>query len=165
MTLRASRIALSSLVLALGLCGAARASDRITPADRKRLSAATLREITKTAEIPLEVRKAFAALVGQPEFHMAEPTQPFQVGDAIAPGPPLPGRRLIFAACDDGLCVIHYERGGVAHVYEVLAFERSHGKPPELSWSAMTQGRLSDLDALRKAAAEDKLRPWEERNR
>ncbi|HKD12144.1 MAG TPA: hypothetical protein VKE50_08715 [Thermoanaerobaculia bacterium] len=145
------------------LCAAASQTGRITPADRKRLMASTLRVSTKTTEIPEEVRKAFAALVHQPAFKMAEPTQPFQVGDAIEPGPPLPGRRLIFAAFDDGLCVIHYERGGIAHVYEIMTFTLSKGAPPELAWSALSQGKLPDLEALRKAVAEDKIRPGEER--
>ncbi|HMF08207.1 MAG TPA: hypothetical protein VKJ00_03655, partial [Thermoanaerobaculia bacterium] len=116
-----------------------------------------------TAEIPEQVRKAFAALVHQPVFEMAEPTQPYQATDEIAPGPPLPGRRLIFAASDEGLCVIHYERGGIAHVYEIMAFTLSKGAPPELAWSALTRGKLEDLEALRRAVAEDKIRPGEER--
>ena len=156
--------ALTGLFVLALFCGAASEKGRITPADRKRLLAPTLRVATKTAGIPEEVRKAFAALVHQPAFEMAEPTQPFQATDDIAPGPPLPGRRLIFSASDEGLCVIHYERGGYAHIYEVVAFTLSKGAPPELSWSALSQGRLEDLDALRKAAAEDRLRPGDERN-
>ena len=154
---------LLSLFSILLFCGAASETGRITPADRKRLQASTLRVWTKTAEIPEEVRKAFAALVHQPAFKMAEPTQPFQATDDIAPGPPLPGRRLIFAASDEGLCVIHYERGGIAHVYEIMAFALSKGAPPELAWSALTRGKLEDLEALRRAVAEDKIRPGDER--
>ena len=156
--------AFTGLLALVLLCGAASETGRITPADRKRLLASTLRVATTTAEIPVEVRKAFAALVHQPAFEMAEPTQPFQATDTIAPGPPLPGRRLIYAAYGEGLCVIHYERGGYAHLYEVMAFTLSKGAPPELAWSALTQGKLEDLEALRKAVAEDKIRPGEERN-
>ena len=163
MTSFPSRRVLLGLFALLLVCGAASETGRITPADRKRLQAPTLRLSTKTAEIPEQVRKAFAALVHQPVFEMAEPTQPFQATDHIAPGPPLPGRRLIFAASDDGLCVIHYERGGYAHVYEVVAFTLSKGAPPELAWSALSYGKLEDLEALRKAVAEDKMRPGEMR--
>jgi hypothetical protein len=165
MTSQRWMLALPGLLGLLLLCGADSEKDRITPADRKRLSAATLKSATKTSAIPPEVRKAFAAMVGQTSFEMAEPTQPFQVGDDIAPGPPLPGRRLIFTASDEGLCVIHYERGGVAHLFEGVAFELSKGEPPKLAWAALFEGKLPDVDALRQAVATGKLRPADERNR
>jgi len=85
------------------------------------------------------------------------PDQPFQVGDAIAPGPPLPGRRLIFAAFDDALCVVHYERGGIAHLFEVVAFGLEKGKDPVFRWGMRAPGRLEDLAALREALNAGKL--------
>src|SRR5580700_370246 len=59
-------------------------------------------------------------------WQMAEPGGAFSATDVPVPG--APGRRLIFAACDAALCVIHYERGGIAHFYEILALSlRSNG--------------------------------------
>ncbi len=53
---------------------------------------------------------------------MAEPGGAFSATDVPVPG--APGRRLIFAACSADLCIIHYERGGIAHFYEILALAR-----------------------------------------
>jgi len=52
-------------------------------------------------------------------WQMAEPGGAFSATDVPVPG--APGRRLIFAACDSTLCLLHYERGGIAHFYEILA--------------------------------------------
>ncbi|MGA8574599.1 MAG: hypothetical protein WB609_02785 [Candidatus Cybelea sp.] len=52
-------------------------------------------------------------------WEMAEPGGAFSATDVPVPG--APGRRLIFAACNAALCLLHYERGGIAHFYEILA--------------------------------------------
>jgi hypothetical protein len=65
--------------------------------------------VRRVADLPEPVR----ALLNGP---MAEPGQPFEIGDAIAPGSNLPFQRMIWAAkLADGRYVIHYERGGWGH--------------------------------------------------
>jgi len=140
-----------------GLGAAERSGKGVPSEDRKRLLSAKMTVVRSTGTLPAKTKEALAALFGQKTLNMAEPDQPFQVGDAIAPGPPLPGRRLIFAAFDDALCVIHYERGGVAHLYEVVAFGLEKGKDPVFRWGMRAPGRLEDLAALREAVNAGKL--------
>ncbi len=79
-------------------------------------------------------------------WEMAEPGGKFSATDVPVPG--APGRRLIFAACSAQLCLIHYERGGIAHFYELLALSlTAHG------WAAVWNVRgskpIASFDALR----------------
>jgi len=79
-------------------------------------------------------------------WKIAAPGQPFNAADA-GPNPDLPARRLIFAACDTVVCIVHYERGGIAHFYEILAFAKT-----ERGWSvamnAIGSRPLANLTAL-----------------
>jgi len=79
---------------------------------------------------------------------MSEPGGPFQATDVVTPGSPLPGRRMIFAACDATVCLLHYERGGIAHVYEVLAF-KSGSNGWSVVWNARGPKPLANLAALK----------------
>ena len=79
-------------------------------------------------------------------WQMAEPGGAFYASDAVIPG--LPGRRLIFAACTSDLCVIHYERGGVAHFYEILVLRLS-GSGWSAIWNVVGSKAIPSLDAFR----------------
>jgi hypothetical protein len=95
-------------------------------------SAATLTQIDRMASLPAAIRAGTFTVDGRSAagWQISDPGGPFSATDQPIPG--APGRRLIFAACNARLCAIHYERGGVAHFYEVLVLERSSG-----SWSAV----------------------------
>ena len=77
---------------------------------------------------------------------MAEPGAAFSATDV--PVPNAPGRRLIFAACNANMCVVHYERGGVAHFYEILALS-STPKGWKAIWNAVGSKPIANLEALR----------------
>ena len=141
----------------IALLGASDARGGLSPEDRKHLLSGKLTVARKTSELPPKMKAAFATLVKQPAFKMAEPEQPFQVGDDIAPGPPLPVRRLVFAAFDETACFVHYERGGVAHLYYVVAFGLEKGKDPVFRSGTRVDGRFEDLSTLREAVAAGKL--------
>jgi hypothetical protein len=51
-------------------------------------------------------------------FAMAERGGPWEVSDAVGPGPLLPFARFISAHQTDCLLEIRYEHGGIAHTYE-----------------------------------------------
>ncbi len=125
--------------------------------DRKRMASGKMTAVKSVAGLPAPVRAALASLMRQDKLVMADPDQPFQAGDAIMPGRELPGRRLVFAAVDDSLAVVHYERGGIAHLYYVAAFGLEKGKDPEFRWGGRVDGKLEDLAALREAVASGKL--------
>lgn len=141
----------------IALLGASDARGGLSPEDRKHLLSGKLTVAQKTSELSPKMKSAFAAFVKQSAFKMAEPEQPFQVGDDIAPGPPLPVRRLVFAAFDDSTCFVHYERGGVAHLYYIVAFGLEKGKDPVFRSGARLDGRFENLATLREAVAAGKL--------
>ncbi|HYR45355.1 MAG TPA: hypothetical protein VER78_00020 [Thermoanaerobaculia bacterium] len=153
-----SRWPLFLAAASIALLGASESGGKgLSPEDRKHLLSGKLTVARKTSELPPKMKAAFATLVKQPAFEMAEPEQPFQVGDAIAPGPPLPVRRLVLAAFDETACFVHYERGGVAHLYYVVAFGLEKGKDPVFRSGTRVEGRLEDLSTLREAVAAGKL--------
>jgi hypothetical protein len=154
-----SRWRLLLAVASITLLGASESGGKgLSPEDRKHLLSGKLTVVHSTADLPPKMKASFATFVKQPAFKMAEPEQPFQVGDAIAPpGPPLPVRRLVFGAFDDSSCFVHYERGGVAHLYYVAAFGLEKGKDPVFRSGARVDGRFEDLSTLREAVAAGKL--------
>ncbi len=77
---------------------------------------------------------------------MAEPGGPFSATDEPIPG--APGRRLIFAACDPQLCLIHYEKGGVQHMWEILALSLGP-RGWSAIWNATGPHAIANLDTMR----------------
>jgi hypothetical protein len=51
-------------------------------------------------------------------FAMAERGHPFEVSDAVGPGPMLPFARFIAARQHDCSLEIRYEHGGIAHTFQ-----------------------------------------------
>jgi hypothetical protein len=107
-----------------------------------------LKEIDRFASLPPAIVAGQFTVdgVSAKGWQMAEPGGKFSATDVPVPG--APGRRLIFAACDPQLCIIHYERGGIAHFYELLALSlTAHG------WTAVWNVRgskpFANFNALR----------------
>ena len=76
-----------------------------------------MRSFARKADLP---RGAAAAL----GFALAERGAPFQVSDAIGPGPQLPFARFISARQTGCTLVIRYEQGGIAHTFNAATLER-----------------------------------------
>jgi hypothetical protein len=85
---------------------------------------------------------------------LAEPGASFQSTDVIR-GKGLPSRRLIFAGLSDKYCIVHYERGGIAHSFLVAVLGLSNGKA-NVVWVANTE-RMGDLRELKTALEAGKL--------
>jgi hypothetical protein len=79
-------------------------------------------------------------------WQMAEPGGKFSATDVPVPG--APGRRLIFAGCSAQLCLLHYERGGIAHFYEILALA-STAQGWKAVWNVRGSKPIASFDALR----------------
>jgi hypothetical protein len=71
--------------------------------------------------LPLGVRDALQTLFGSKTLDIAEPGEEFQVTDVIS-NPKLPFRRLVAAGCSLDHCLVYYERGGIAHTWQVALF-------------------------------------------
>ncbi|MBZ5657244.1 MAG: hypothetical protein LAO56_18410, partial [Acidobacteriia bacterium] len=83
--------------------------------------------VSRTEAIPANVKQAFSKITRQTSLAMANPGQAFQVTDEGLYRK-LPWRRLVLAGAQDDKWFLHYERGGLAHSYYVVAFTAdSHG--------------------------------------
>lgn len=107
-----------------------------------------LREIRRIASLPAAIAAGKFTVdgVSAAGWQIAEPGGAFSATDVPVPG--APGRRLIFAACDPHLCLLHYERGGIAHFYEILALSLT-SSGWKATWNARGPKPLKNLDALR----------------
>jgi hypothetical protein len=88
-------------------------------------------------------------LFGTPTLAIAEPGAEFQATDVIVK-PGLPTRRLVAAGCSTDHCLVYYERGGIAHTWQVVLF---HWTPAEtrFEWGASAPGNLRTIDGVRNA--------------
>jgi hypothetical protein len=111
-----------------------------------------LSEIGTLAGLPEPIRSGTFVLPGGGKaagWKLAAPGGAWNATDAIV-DPSLPGRRMIFAACDDGACVLHYERGGIAHMYYVMTLARDAGAW-KLTWLGTGHPAFANYGTLKAA--------------
>ncbi len=123
---------------------------------RAHLKSATLAPIAHVDNLPAAVRSALTTLFGSERLEMAEPGAAFQSTDAIMT-PDLPVRRLITAGCARDLCLVHYERGGVAHTYQVALLALSPERA-RFQWGGLTSGPIQGLAELKSLVVEGRVR-------
>jgi hypothetical protein len=107
-------------------------------------------EIDTLDGLPAEIRAGnFTLPSGKPlgGWVLAAPGGAWNPTDNVV-DPSLPGRRLHFAGCNASMCVLHYERGGIAHIHLVVTLVRKNG-PWKATWMAYGQPAMKDLAALR----------------
>jgi hypothetical protein len=76
--------------------------------------------------IPVSVRSEFMRFTRERSFSMADSKAAWNATDAIVKG--LPFRRLRKVALSESLCVIYYEKGGIAHSYQAVLFRLAKEK-------------------------------------
>ena len=84
---------------------------------------------------------------GGSRLTMVNPGQEFEATDAISDSS-LPNRRLIFAGTADNRVFLHYEQGGIAHMF-ILALLRVNAAGNVEPVSRSYCGPVTDLQALR----------------
>jgi len=107
------------------------------------------RIVTSIRGLPLGVRHGLQTLFGSQALDIAEPGAEFQVTDVIV-NPKLPIRRLVAAGCSTDHCLVYYERGGIAHTWQVALFHWT----PELTrfeWGGIAPRGLESIDDVRNA--------------
>jgi hypothetical protein len=79
--------------------------------------------VTSLRGLPLGVRDGLQTLFGSQAIDtaIAEPGAAYQATDVIVT-PNLPFRRLVAAGCSVDHCLVYYERGGIAHTFQVALF-------------------------------------------
>ena len=104
--------------------------------------------VTSIRGLPLGVRDGLQTLFGGQALDIAEPGAEFQVTDVI--GNELPIRRLVAAGCSTDHCLVYYERGGIAHTWQVALF-RWTPAATRFEFGGAAPGGLATIDAVRNA--------------
>jgi hypothetical protein len=109
-----------------------------------------LRAIVSLDGLPAEIRRGDFALpdgknVGG--WAIAEPGASWNATDVVV-NPSLPYRRFIVAACSATICVLHYERGGIALTDLVMCLRRK-GDGWKATWLAYGHPPAKNLAELR----------------
>ena len=108
--------------------------------------------VTSIRGLPLGVRNELQELFGSQntlDIDIAEPGAEFQITDKIT-NQQLPSRRLVAAGCSIEYCLVYYERGGIAHTWQVALF---HWTPAatRFEWGGAAPGGLATIDDVRNA--------------
>ena len=123
-----------------------------TNVEREHLLDGQFKIISKTEGIPANVKQAFSKIAHEPSFAMANPGQKFQVTDVVLDRT-LPWRRLAFAGVQDDKWVLHYERGGLAHSYYVVAFKADLHGDARFVWGCGVGRSAKTIEQLRTMVA------------
>ena len=111
--------------------------------------------LATVAALPASVRNALGSLFGSKTLDMADPGQPFQATDVMVM-PRLPARRLLAAGCSPDHCLVYYERGGFAHIHQIVLFSTTDAAA-RLVHGGVAAGGLADLDQVKDALASGKV--------
>ena len=105
--------------------------------------------VTSIRGLPLGVRDGLQTLFGSQTLDIAEPGAAFQVTDVVG-ARKLPIRRLITAGCSTDHCLVYYERGGIAHPWQVALFHWTPAATRFESGGVAPRG-LASIDDVRNA--------------
>jgi hypothetical protein len=121
----------------------------LSPALRDHVKDERFGIVTSIRGLPLGVRDGLQTLFGSQALDIAEPGARFQVTDVIV-DPTLPIRRLVAAGCSIDHCLVYYERGGIAHTWQVALF---HWTPAatRFEWGGTAPGGMATIDDVRNA--------------
>jgi hypothetical protein len=111
--------------------------------------------LTTVAALPAGLRQALSELFNAPTLDMADPGAPFQATDVMVT-PRLPARRLVAAGCSADHCLVCYERGGFAHVHQIVLFGKTDTAFRFVDGGA-APGGLSDLEQVKDALLSGKI--------
>lgn len=105
--------------------------------------------VTSIRGLPLGVRDGLQTLFASQALDIADPGAEFQATDAIRT-PNLPIRRLVAAGCSADHCLVYYERGGVAHTWQVVLF---HWTPAatRFEWGGTAPNNLGGVADVQRA--------------
>jgi hypothetical protein len=113
--------------------------------------------VTAVRGLPLGVREELQRMFGSSAAAIADPGAEFQATDDVR-NPSLPARRMSVAGCAQDHCLVYYERGGYAHVWQLALF---HWTPAEtrLVAGGTAPGGLKSVDEVRTALLSGAIKP------
>ena len=127
----------------------------IADALRTHLRGERFSPLTTVAALPAGLRQALSELFNAPTLDMADPGAPFQATDVMIT-PRLPARRLVAAGCSADHCLVYYERGGFAHVHQIVLFSKTDTAFRFVE-GGVAPGGLSDLEQVKDALLSGKI--------
>ena len=127
----------------------------IADALRTHLRGERFSPLTTVAALPAGLRQALSELFNAPTLDMADPGAPFQATDVMV-APRLPARRLVAAGCSADHCLVYYERGGFAHVHQIVLFGKADTAFRFVE-GGVAPGGLSDLEQVKDALLSGKI--------
>ena len=138
-----------TLVTAVVIGRQAAPAGALTETLRAHLKNERLEIVTSIRGLPLGVRESLQALFGTQSLDIAEPGAEFQVTDDVG-ARKLPIRRLVAAGCSTDHCLVYYERGGIAHTWQVALF---HWTPEatRFEWGGTATGGFATIEDVRNA--------------
>ena len=146
----------SLCAIGVSLCSAVAAGSQapndgaLSGALRAHVQAERFQRVTSIRGLPLGVRDGLQTLFGSGALDIAEPGAPFQVSDVVGK-PKLPIRRLVAAGCSsDHHCLVYYERGGIAHTWQVALFYWTPATT-RFEWGGIAPRGLASVDDVRRA--------------
>jgi hypothetical protein len=131
-------------------------SGALSPALQAHVKGERYQIVESIRGLPLGVRDALQTLWGTNTLDIAEPGAEFQVTDVISK-PKLPIRRLVAAGCSTDHCLVYYERGGIAHTWQVALYHWTPGAT-RLEWGAAAPGGLKTVDDVKNAVLSGTLK-------
>jgi hypothetical protein len=107
--------------------------------------------VTSLRGLPLGVRNGLQTLFGSQAIDtaIAEPGALYQATDVMVT-PNLPFRRLVAAGCSVDHCLVYYERGGIAHTFQVALFRWTPAET-RFEGGGLAPGGLKTIDEVKKA--------------
>jgi len=114
--------------------------------------------------LPNSLKSAFSGLAGEHDFKMANPGNKYQATDVVVE-PGLPFRRLVFAGIATDKYLLHYEEGGIGHIYQIAVFGVDSEGKVKFLWGGPGPRAANDLEQLRTmvaggAFADDRAYYW-----
>lgn len=101
----------------------------------------------KVQSLPGPVLRAFTEKGGS-RLLMVDPGKKFEATDAITDAA-LPSERLIFAGVSGDRCFVHYEQGGLGHLYVLALFNVTSTDTIKPVWRGYCRAGATNLAQLR----------------
>ena len=110
---------------------------------------ATFMEVSSVERLPRAVRNELGDAI-------VDPGKAFQITDVGSPNEP--SQRLVVAGVAEKYCLVHYEQGGIVHLWMVALFKLSNDKAKRVWVSKVEPGRNLNLLELKAVIESGKLR-------